>query len=205
MAPSPGNSILIKMKYPNTVGKLAQITDAIAKAGGSISYVEVLESNRTHIVRDITIDTTGLEQAENIIESVKSIPEVEILEHYDCTFKIHEAGKLDVVSKRPLKNIIDLSMAYTPGVARVCTAISENPELAKCYTIKSNTVAVLSDGTAVLGLGNIGPLAAMPVMEGKAVLFKEFGGVNAFPICINAKSADEIVDLAVAVAPSAAR
>ena len=185
--PSPGNSIAIQLRYRNEIGKLSAVTAAIASAGGSIGNVEVVRSDRTHIVREITVNTVDEQHAKRIVDVVKAVPDVEVITAYDCTFKLHEGGKLDVVSKSKMKDYVDLSMAYTPGVARVCMAIHNDPAMAREYTIRRNTVAIISDGTAVLGLGNIGALAAMPVMEGKAVLFKEFGGVNAFPLCVDTK------------------
>lgn len=194
--PSPGNSIAIQLRYKNEIGKLSAVTAAIAAAGGSIGNVEVVKSDRTHIIREITVNTIGEEHAKSIVEAVKTVPGVEVITAYDCTFKLHEGGKLDVVSKSKLKDYVDLSMAYTPGVARVCMAIHKDPAMAREYTIRRNTVAIVSDGTAVLGLGNIGALAAMPVMEGKAVLFKEFGGVNAFPVCVDTKDPAVLLETA---------
>lgn len=199
LAPSPGNSIAIRLKYPNEIGKMAEVTGVIASAGGGLGSIDVVALNRTHITRDITVNTTGDEHAASILEAVKRIPRVEILDSWDCTFRLHEGGKLDVVSKTPLRDTDDLSRAYTPGVARVCQAIHKNPSAARDYTIKQNTVAIVTDGSAVLGLGDIGALASLPVMEGKAVLFKEFGGVNAFPVCIDTKDPSVLVECARAV------
>jgi len=198
--PSPGNSIGIKLKYANEIGKLAEVTSAVAAAGGSIGNVEAIASDRTHITREITINTTGDAHAEQIASAARAIPGVEVLEVYDCTFRMHEGGKLNVVSKTPLRDYVDLSMAYTPGVARICQAIHKDPSKARDYTIRRNTVAVVTDGTAVLGLGNIGAVAALPVMEGKAVLFKEFGGVNAFPVCVDTTDPEALLETARAIA-----
>lgn len=202
MSPSPGNSIAIEACYQNVIGKLAAISEAIAKAGGNIGNVEVVKSDRTHITRRIIVDTTGEAHQKSILEAVGAVPGVEITDSYDCTFKLHEGGKLDTVSKCELNNYADLSMAYTPGVARVCMAIHHDPSVAFEYTIRKNTVAVVTDGTAVLGLGNIGAAAALPVMEGKSVLFKIFGEVNSFPICVDTKDIDVLVDTTVAIAPT---
>ncbi|MCE5313629.1 MAG: NAD-dependent malic enzyme [Armatimonadota bacterium] len=198
--PSPGNSISIRMRYPNEIGKLSEVTSAIASAGGSIGAIDVVSSDRTHIVRDIVVDTISEEHAQSVVNAVKSVSNIEVLDVYDCTFKLHEAGKLDVVSKKPLKDYVDLSMAYTPGVARVCQAIQKDRAAARDYTIRRNTVAVITDGSAVLGLGNIGAVASLPVMEGKAVLFKEFGGVNSFPICVETTDIEVLVQTAISVA-----
>ena len=199
-SPSPGNSIALRLRYSNDIGKLAAITAAIAEAGGSIGSIEVVESTRTHIVREIRVNTTGGDHPARIEEAVKAISGVELIDIYDCTFRLHEGGKLEVISKTPLKDYVDLSMAYTPGVARICQAIHKDISAARDYTIRRNTVGIVTDGSAVLGLGNIGAVAALPVMEGKAVLFKEFGGVNAFPICVDMQGADAIFECAKAVA-----
>ena len=201
-SPSPGNSIALRLRYFNEIGKLASITTAIAAAKGSIGSIEVVDSTRTHITRDIVVDTTGDKHADEITDWVRRLPDVEIISVHDCTFKLHEGGKLDVVSKTPLRNYVDLSMAYTPGVARICQAIHKDISLAREYTIRRNTVGIVTDGSAVLGLGNIGAVASLPVMEGKAVLFKEFGHVNAFPVCVDAKDADHLFECARAVAPT---
>lgn len=200
ISPSPGNSIAIQVRYKNEIGKLSALTSAIAGVGGSISDIVIVKSDRTHITRKITVDTTGDAHVEQIVNAVKGVPGVEVIEFYDCTFKLHEGGKLDVVSRCALNNYADLSMAYTPGVARVCMAINKDPNLARDYTIRRDTVAVVTDGTAVLGLGNIGAVAALPVMEGKSVLFKIFGGVNSFPICVDTKDIDVLVETTRAIA-----
>lgn len=199
ITPSPGNSIAITVRYRNETGKLSVVTSAISSADGSMGSVEVVQSDRTHIVRRITINTNGDEHAQKIVDAVKAVDGVELLDVYDCTFRLHEGGKLETVSKVPLKDHVDLSMAYTPGVARICKAIQKDPELAARYTIKRSTVGIVTNGTAVLGLGNIGALASLPVMEGKAVLFKEFGGVNAFPVCVDTKDANVLFETAKSV------
>ena len=197
--PSPGNSIAVRLRYTNDIGKLAAITAAIAEVGGSIGSIEVVQSDRTHIVREITVNTTGDAHVEKIVSAVKSLSGIELISVHDCTFKLHEGGKLEVISTTPLKDYVDLSMAYTPGVARVCQAIYKDISLARDYTIRRNTVGIVTDGTAVLGLGNIGALAGLPVMEGKAVLFKEFGHVNAFPVCVDTTDPDTLFEVARAV------
>jgi malate dehydrogenase (oxaloacetate-decarboxylating) len=152
-------------------------------------------------VRDVTVDAASADHIEQIVASVHALPGVEVAHVSDRTFLLHLGGKIEVVSKSPLKTRDDLSMAYTPGVARVCTAIADDVSKVWNLTIKQNTVAVVSDGTAVLGLGDIGPEAAMPVMEGKAMLFKEFGAVDAWPICLSTTDPDEIVSAVAAIAP----
>ena len=153
-------------------------------------------------MRDVTVQASSDEHLEAIVAAVRGVDGVEVEHVSDRTFLLHLGGKLEVVPKTPLKTRDDLSMAYTPGVARVCRAIADDPESAWNLTIKKNCVAVVSDGTAVLGLGDIGPAAAMPVMEGKAVLFKEFAGVDAFPLCVATKDVDEIVAFCKAIAPT---
>jgi len=165
----------------------------IGRAGGDIGAIDIVTVGNNFIIRDVTVSSASSKHGEQIVEAVKHIDGVELLQVSDPTFLMHLGGKIEVVSKVPLKTRADLSMAYTPGVARVCEAIQQDPEKVFTLTIKKNTVAIVTDGTAVLGLGDIGPAAALPVMEGKAMLFKEFAGVDAFPICLNTKDPDEIV------------
>ena len=191
--PSASYSLTLRVKLPTRAGTFGEVATAIGRAGGDIGAIDIVSAGSDYIVRDITVSATSSEHGEEIVEAVKDIDGIEVINVSDRTFLMHLGGKIEVVSKMPLKTRADLSMAYTPGVARVCQAIHKDPEKAFTLTIKKNTVAVVSDGTAVLGLGDIGPAAAMPVMEGKAMLFKEFAGVNAFPICLNTKDPDEIV------------
>ena len=201
-APSPSYRITIRIKYANKVGNLAALTAAIAQAGGSIGAIDIVRSSRAEITRDITIDAATADQEKTILEAVRALPEFEIVNVSDRTFLMHIGGKLEVRAKSPIRTRDDLSMAYTPGVARVSEAIAEDPKKAFTLTIRRNMVAVVTDGSAVLGLGNIGPLAALPVMEGKAVLFKEFGGVDAFPICLATQDPEEIIRTVKAIAPT---
>ena len=156
-------------------------------------------------MRDITVDASGPDHWERIIAAIDAVDGARVIDTTDRTFLLHVGGKIEQHNKHPLRTRDDLSMAYTPGVARVCEAIRDDPDKAFQYTIKRNTVAVVSDGTAVLGLGDIGPEAAMPVMEGKAMLFKEFAGVDAFPICLDTKDPDEIVATVRPIAPDLRR
>ncbi len=172
------------------------------EAGATIGFVDLVAIDDAHTVRDITIDTAGEEHGDAVIAAVQGVDGAEVIDTTDRTFLMHVGGKIEQHNKHPLRTRDDLSMAYTPGVARVCTAIAEDPSKAYQYTIKRNTVAVVSDGSAVLGLGDIGPEAAMPVMEGKAMLFKEFGGVDAFPLCLDTQDPDAIVAAVKAVAPT---
>lgn len=193
VTPNASYSLTLRVKIHNQPGKLGEITTAIGQAGGDIEGIDIVSVGKDFLIRDITVNAASETHDKEIIESVSIIDGVEVVNVSDRTFLMHLGGKIEMVSKVPLKTRSDLSMAYTPGVARVCQAIHKDPEKAFNLTIKKNTVAVVSDGTAVLGLGDIGPAAAMPVMEGKAQLFKEFGGVDAFPICLNTKDPHEIV------------
>lgn len=191
--PNASYSLTLRVKIHNKPGKLGELTTAIGRARGDIEGIDIVSAGKDFLIRDITVNAASETQDKEIIAAVKDIDGVEVINVSDRTFLIHLGGKIEVVSKIPLKTRSDLSMAYTPGVARVCEAIQKDPEKRFVLTIKKNTVAVVSDGTAVLGLGDIGPAAAMPVMEGKCQLFKEFGGVDAFPICLNTKDPHEIV------------
>ena len=197
----PSYSITVRLRLDSNSNALGQVTLAIAGLGGKLGAIDIIEAEEDFLVRDISIDTTSPEHGEQITKHLKSIAGTEVINVSDRTFLMHLGGKLEVCSKIPLTTRERLSRAYTPGVARVCMAIHEDPKKAYKLTIKRNTVAVVSDGTAVLGLGDIGPEAAMPVMEGKGMLFKEFGGVDAFPICLNTKDVDEIVNTVKNIAP----
>ena len=191
--PNASYSLTLRVKIHNQPGKLGEIATAIGRAGGDIEGIDIVSVGKDFLVRDITVNASSEKHDQEIIAAVNNIDGVEVANVSDRTFLMHLGGKIEVVSKIPLKTRSDLSMAYTPGVARVCQAIHKDPEKVFNLTIKKNTVAVVTDGTAVLGLGDIGPAAAMPVMEGKAQLFKEFGGVDAFPICLSTKDPHEIV------------
>jgi malate dehydrogenase (oxaloacetate-decarboxylating) len=177
------------------------VAAAIGEAGGLLDAIDLVRIEEESKVRDITVLATGSEHVEGVVEAVRAVDGVEVEHVSDRTFLMHLGGKLEVVPKTPLKTRDDLSMAYTPGVARVSQAIADDPSNVWTLTMRQNTVAVVTDGTAVLGLGDIGPAAALPVMEGKAVLFKEFGGVDAFPICLDTTDVDEIVRIVTAIAP----
>src|SRR5687767_6523874 len=200
--PNASYSLTLRVRIHNEPGKLGEITTAIGKAGGDIEGIDIVSVGKDFLIRDITVNAASESHDQEIVASVQDIDGVEVVNISDRTFLLHLGGKIEVVSKMQLKTRSDLSMAYTPGVARVCEAIHKDPEKAFTLTIKKNTVAVVSDGTAVLGLGDIGPLAAMPVMEGKCQLFKEFGSVDAFPICLNTKDPDEIVRTIKNIAPA---
>jgi malate dehydrogenase (oxaloacetate-decarboxylating) len=202
LTPSAQFSLTIRVEIDDKPGMLGRVASAIGEAGGVIGAVDLIQVDGEHTLRDITVATAGQEDWALIVQAIDRLPSAHVIDTTDRTFLMHIGGKIEQHNKHPLKTRDDLSMAYTPGVARVCMAIHEEPEKAYQYTIKRNTVAVVSDGTAVLGLGDIGPAAAMPVMEGKAMLFKEFGGVDAFPICLDTKDPDEIVETVVRIAPA---
>ena len=198
---SAHNSIILRLRIEDQPGLFAQIVSSIGAVGGNIGAIDIVRYEKGIIIRDVTVATTGTEQAKAISDGLNKIDGVTVMHSSDRVFVMHLGGKIEVVSKVPIKSRDDLSMAYTPGVARVCMAIHEDVEKAHNLTIKKNTVAIVSDGTAVLGLGDIGPEAAMPVMEGKAMLFKEFGEVDGFPICLDTKDTEEIIRTVKAIAP----
>ncbi len=201
--PSAQFSLTLRVALPQKPGGvLGKVTAAITRAGGAIVAVDTVEAKGDHSLREITVECSSVEHRGEVISAVQAVRPARVVEITDRTFEVHRRGKIHTGLNIPLKTRDDLSMAYTPGVARVCTAIAENRQKAFKYTIKANTVAVVSDGTAVLGLGDIGPEAAMPVMEGKAMLFKEFADVDAFPICLNTKDTDEIVETVMRISPT---
>jgi malate dehydrogenase (oxaloacetate-decarboxylating) len=192
----------LRVEFPHQAGSLGNILTAIGQAGGMVGAVDIVRIGGERSTRDITVNARNSDHGRKIVEVVGALPEARVVNVSDRTFLMHLGGKIEMRSKMPIRTRDDLSMAYTPGVARVCRALAEDPERAFNLTIKRNTVAVVSDGTAVLGLGDIGPYGAMPVMEGKAMLFKEFGGVDAFPICLDTKDPDEIVETVKRIAPA---
>ena len=200
--PSASYSLTLRVELPHRAGSLGKILTAIGEAEGMIGAVDIVRMGQEKSTRDITVSARDSEHGQKIVEAVEELPETQVLNISDRTFLMHLGGKIEVRSKMHIRTRDDLSMAYTPGVGRVCRAIADEPERAFNLTIKRNTVAVVTDGTAVLGLGDIGPRAAMPVMEGKAMLFKEFGGVDAFPICLDTKDTDEIVETVKRIAPA---
>jgi len=202
LAPSESYSITMRLEIQNKVGMLGQVTTAIGAVGGDIGAVDLSGHGKGTVIRDVTARARGLDHAQEIINTVKAIPGVKIVNVSDRTFLMHLGGKIQVHPKVAIKTRNDLSMAYTPGVARVCMAIAKDPKKSFSLTTRRNSVAVVSDGTAVLGLGDIGPEAAMPVMEGKAMLFKEFGGIDAWPICLKTKDTEEIIRIVKALEPT---
>ena len=198
---SPGYGITIRVEGAPERQPVAQATTAITNAGATITALDVAESNLELVVVDITCDTIDVNHAQEICQQIEKTPGLKVRKVSDRTFLLHLGGKIEVTPKVPLKTRDDLSRAYTPGVARISQAIAADPADARRLTIKRNTVAVVTDGSAVLGLGNIGPAAALPVMEGKAALFKRFADVDAWPVCIDSQDVDEIVRTVQLIAP----
>jgi malate dehydrogenase (oxaloacetate-decarboxylating) len=199
--PSASYSLTVRVEIRNRPGMLGRVTSAIGEAGGDIGAVDIVELLREVIVRDFTINARDDRHGQEIVAALRRLDAVRVVNVSDRTFLMHLGGKIGIHNKVPVKTRDDLSMAYTPGVARVCLAIKEDREKVFALTIKQNAVAVVTDGTAVLGLGAIGPEAALPVMEGKALLFKEFAGIDAFPICLATTEVDRIVETVRLIAP----
>ena len=198
---SPGYGITIRVEGSPDLQPVAQITSALASAGATITALDVVESLLDRVVIDVTCDTVNADHADEITESLNKIEGLVVRKVSDRTFLLHLGGKIEIASKVPLKTRDDLSRAYTPGVARISQAIVDDPTNVRRLTMKRNTVAVVTDGSAVLGLGNIGPAAALPVMEGKAALFKRFADVDAWPVCLDTQDVDEIVRTVQLIAP----
>jgi malate dehydrogenase (oxaloacetate-decarboxylating) len=199
-APIASYSLIVRIRIVNTPGMLGKVTSAIGSEGGDIGAIDIVDVGR-EITRDISFKASDEAHGQRITEKIRGIEGVTVVHVSDRTFLMHLGGKIEVNGRVAVKTRDDLSMAYTPGVARVCMAIHHDPEKAYTLTIKQNTVAVVSDGSAVLGLGDIGPNGAQPVMEGKALIFKAFAGVDAFPLSLNTKNVDEIVMIVKAIAP----
>jgi malate dehydrogenase (oxaloacetate-decarboxylating) len=200
--PSPSYSITVRVEIENRIGKFSQIANAISLTGGDLGAIDIVRAEKGKVVRDITVNARDERHEKQIVASIRGIDGVKVLRVTDKTFSAHEGGKIEIHNKIPIKDRDDLSKVYTPGVARVCNDIRENKEHAYRYTIKGNSVAIVTDGTAVLGLGDTGPEAAMPVMEGKAMIFKEFAGIDAFPIALRTKDTEEIINTVKNISPA---
>ncbi|MBD9698019.1 NAD-dependent malic enzyme [Flavimobilis sp. GY10621] len=200
-APSVSSSITARLRVEARPTVVSELTTAVEQHGGLVTGIDVTESGSARMTVDLTCATSGDAHAQEIVETLRHVPGVEVDRVSDRTFLMHLGGKLRIEPTAPIRNRDDLSMVYTPGVARVCEAIAARPDDARRLTIKRNTIAVVTDGTAVLGLGDIGPLASLPVMEGKAALFKRFAGIDAFPIALDTTDVDEIVRTVKAIAP----
>lgn len=202
LTPNPSFSLTFRVQLPNRPGMLSMVIKALAEGGGMLGQIDLIQQTRKISVRDITVYASSSEHEDELISIVKLLEEIRLLNVSDRTFDLHRGGKIAVQSKTAIRGQDDLAMAYTPGVGRVCLAIATDRSRVYDYTIKSNTVAVVTDGSAVLGLGNIGAEAALPVMEGKAMLFKQFAGLDAFPICLATQDVDEIVQTVKHIAPA---
>jgi len=200
-APSVSYSITARLEAPARGNAASRLTHVVESAGGVVTALDVTSSGHERLRIDVTCQAIDTAHAEQLVEAMRGIDGVTVGKVSDRTFLMHLGGKIEMASKVPIRNRDDLSLVYTPGVARVCQAIAENPEDARRLTIKRNTVAVVTDGSAVLGLGNLGPQAALPVMEGKAALFKRFAGIDAWPICLDTQDVDEIVRTVQLIAP----
>ncbi|GIJ45945.1 malate dehydrogenase [Virgisporangium aliadipatigenens] len=200
--PSAGFSITVRVSVPADAAAIGRLTTAVGEAGGIVTAVDVVDSDPVSVVVDLTCDTADTTHADQVVDILEELPGVDVRKVSDRTFLLHLGGKIEVNSKVSLRNRDELSRAYTPGVARVCLAIADKPEDARRLTIKRNTVAVVSDGSAVLGLGNLGPAASLPVMEGKAALFKRFAGVDAWPVVLDTQDTEEIIQVVKAIAPA---
>jgi malate dehydrogenase (oxaloacetate-decarboxylating) len=201
MAPSASYSITVRLEVAQQGRAVSEITRAVEQGGGVVTALDVNPGQHGKLRIDVTCAATDTAHAESLVAAMAAIPGVSVHKVSDRTFLMHLGGKIEMRSKVPLRNRDDLSMAYTPGVARVSLALAAKPEDARRLTIKRNTVAVVTDGSAVLGLGNVGPYAALPVMEGKAALFKRFAGIDAWPLCLDTQDIDEIVRTVTAIAP----
>ena len=199
--PSPGNSITYRVEAPVGISTASDLAAAVGQAAATLTALTVVETSHRGLVVDLTANTSSPDHAARVEKALNELAGVTVREATDRTFDMHLGGKISVAPKAVLRNTDDLSRAYTPGVARVCMAIAENPAEARRLTIKRNTVAVVSDGSAVLGLGNIGPAASLPVMEGKAALFKQFADVDAWPVVLDTQDTEEIIRIVKALAP----
>ena len=202
LQPSASYSLTLRVRIPQEPGSFGRVASAIGSTGAILGAIDLVRVENGEVIRDVTVACRDGEHGEAVVAAVRELEGLSVDSVSDRTFLMHKGGKIEIAPKISVQTRDDLSMAYTPGVARVCSAIQEDPERAWALTIKANTVAVVSDGSAVLGLGDIGPAAAMPVMEGKALLFKELAGVDAFPLCLDTNEVDSIVAFARAVAPT---
>ncbi len=201
--PSPSYSVTLRLSIVNKIGMFASIATAISRAGGDLGAVDIVEAEKNKLIRDVTVNSRDEEHEQEIISAIEAIDEgVKVINVIDRTFGMHKGGKIEVKSKFPIRTPEDFSRVYTPGVGRICKAIYTEPEHAYNYTMKGNSVAIVTDGTAVLGFGDLGPKAALPVMEGKAMIFKEFAGIDAFPLCLDTTDPEEIIKTVKFLSPS---
>jgi malate dehydrogenase (oxaloacetate-decarboxylating) len=200
--PTAAFSLRVRVRLDNSPGALGRLATAVGDVGANIVALDGFEAKQSHLDEDVVVNCRSEEHQQQVLDAIAGLEGIELLSHADRTFTMHAGGKIEVLPLAPVGDRDDLSMAYTPGVARVCNAIATDPARVHDLTIKRNTVAIVSDGSAVLGLGNIGPEAAMPVMEGKALLFKEFAGVDGFPVCVATQSPAEIIETVERIAPT---
>jgi malate dehydrogenase (oxaloacetate-decarboxylating) len=199
--PSVSYSITVRLEVPAGGNSVSLLTAAVEGVGGAVTALDVTASGHERLRIDVTCAARDTEHADQLVAAMREVPGVTIGKVSDRTFLMHLGGKIEMNTKHPIRNRDDLSMIYTPGVARVCLAIAKTPEDARRLTIKRNSIAVVTDGSAVLGLGNLGPKAALPVMEGKAALFKRFGDIDAWPLCLDTQDTEEIIAVVRAIAP----
>lgn len=196
------NRFTIRLELVNKPGVFATVANVIASAKADLGAVDIVEVTPNKIIRDITFDVSKEKDAQRVFRGLNRLKNIKVITVSDRILSLHTGGKIQVQNKVPIQTRNQLSMAYTPGVAKVAQVIADNPEMAYKFTIKGKSVAIVTDGSAVLGLGNLGPEAALPVMEGKAMIFKEFAGIDAWPICLNTQNVDEIVEIVQNIAPS---
>lgn len=201
LTPNSSFSLTVRLELLNKAGTLAKVIKAIADVGGSLGEISIIERDLKITKRELHIDASSTEHAEKIVQAIKALPNIQIIHISDRTFDIHRGGKIHIKNRIHISSSSDLAMAYTPGVGRICKAIHAEPEKVFSLTIKGNSVAIVTDGSAVLGLGNLGPEAALPVMEGKSMLFKEFADLDAFPVCLATQDVEEIIQTVKNIAP----
>ena len=201
LTPNSSFSLTVRLELLNRAGNLAKVTKAIADVGGSLGQISLIERDLKITKRELHIDASSTEHAEKVVEAIKAVPDIHVLHISDRTFDIHRGGKIHIKNRIHISSSSDLSMAYTPGVGRICKAIHSEPNKVFSLTIKGNSVAIVTDGSAVLGLGNLGPEAALPVMEGKSMLFKEFADIDAFPVCLATQDVEEIIQTVKNIVP----
>ena len=202
IGPYSNYRMAVRLELTQRTGVFAQLANALAEEGASLGAVDIVSATRTKVVRDITVDVQSEEHGERVINRLNALPDIRVIASSDRIFLMHLGGKIRVESKFPIKTRNTLSMVYTPGVGRVVKSIAQDEQHAYTFTSKSNSIAIVTDGSAILGLGNLGPLAALPVMEGKAMLFHQFAGIDAWPLCLNTQNSEEIIQTVLAISPT---